>query len=391
MKKVGIISYWDSLSNYGQILQGSALQHVLKEFGYYPETIKYVLDNKEDKKTLPEKVHDWIKDDISLSHRIKRKVQGFSKNDNLIHEIYDSDHFLRERKFPTFKEKYLNLSQSEYKHLPELKEYSSDFHGFITGSDQVWHKTGGSERKRIFLLDFLSEKCKRISYAASFGRDKIINKKEFKLFQECLSKFDKVSVREDSGIKLCKDLGRNDVELMPDPAILLNKRDWINLLNLKTEKASGSKSVFCYSLTSNDERVHAILEDLKANGYTVNYVCSDSVVDELSNIEPTIQEWIEGICNADFVVTTSFHGTLFSLILNTPFISVGKKNNIAEGSNRRFYSILKQLNMLDHLVNEYNSETLNKLMAKSINWKVVNDHFSDLRRIGRDYITKNLS
>ncbi|TKD65549.1 polysaccharide pyruvyl transferase family protein [Flavobacterium sp. ASW18X] len=383
-QKIGIISYWDSLINYGQILQGTALQYILKGMGYEVETIKYVLDNREDKKTLPEKVHDWIYDDISISTRIKNRITPKKKIDDKSN-LLSLEYFREERKFDSFKSNYLNLSEQEFKTLRELEEYAKSFYAFITGSDQVWHKTGGLERKRIFLLDFLSKDTKRISYAASFGRDDIINKKEVITFKECFKKFDALSVREDSGLKLCKKIGADNALLMPDPAILLSKQDWIQYLSLNVNEAN-KKTVFCYSLKSKDHRVHQILDYLESKGYQIHYACSDLLKDERANTEPTIEEWLEHIINADIVVTTSFHGTLFSLLMNTPFISVGKPNPLSEGSNRRFYSILKELNLLNRLTNRFDALEIEDIINAQVNWTSVNNKFGELRLKGKKFL-----
>lgn len=386
-KKVGIISYWDTQSNYGQILQGVALQYILKFLGYNPVTIRYILPTeKPNKVSILHKIKKLIKDDISIFERIKSRLNQLQNKK--CQPIYNSN--LSVRKFNEFKQKYLKLSIDEYHSIEQFKTIVPQFYAFITGSDQVWHEAGGYERKQIFLLDFLSTPVKRLSYAASFGRDKIIDKNEIKLFRECLAKFDGVSVREQSGLTLCKYLQCNKAVKVPDPTLLLTKEEWLSYLNINIEQKKSEKKVFFYSLKANDPRIHDLINFFQEKEYTILYVCSDTILDKSANIEPTIEEWLKLIATADFVVTNSFHGTIFSLNFNVPVISIGNRRALHKGQNQRMYSIMKELGLLKFFINEINTDEITQLLSIPINWCEVNNYINNEKKTGLFYLQNHL-
>lgn len=389
-KKIGIISYWDSKSNYGQILQGVALQYALKSLGFYPITMKYIISSTPEHKSIYQHVKRIFHDDISLLDHIKRRIASIFQRKGK-KETLNFD----QRQFDIFKQQYLNLSKTEYTSLDELVSESTNdanqFYAFISGSDQVWHESGNNEKKRVFLLDFVPPTIKRLSYAASFGRDKITDAEEINLFKSCLSKFNAVSVREETGVTICKMLHRNDAIKVVDPTLLLDQMQWKSFLSLKEETKSNNKKAFIYSLEANNPIIHKLITYFEKNNYIINYVCSASVPDNKTNCEATIEEWLELIDSANIVITNSFHGTIFSLNFNTPVISIGKVYSLQEKQNQRIYSIMKELNLLDFFINQpYCDSKIEELLSKSINWDAVNSYFKKEKIKGISFLKQNL-
>ena len=390
IKKIGIISYWDSKSNYGQILQGVALQYILKSLGFYPVTMKYIISYIPEHKSFCQHVKRIIHDDVSLLNHIKRRlISIFRKREKLKSLDFN------QRQFNLFKQKYLNLSNTEYTSLDqlatELTNKPNQFYAFISGSDQVWHEAGNIERKKVFLLDFVPPTIKRLSYAASFGRDKITDKEEINLFKNYLSKFNAVSVREDTGITICKMLNRKDAIKVVDPTFLLDQTQWKSFLSLKGGVNNNNKKAFIYSLEANNPIIHKLITYLEKHSYIINYVCSDSILDKKANCEATIEEWLEYIDSSNIVVTNSFHGTIFSLNFNTPVLSIGKPYPLNEKQNQRIYSIMKEINLLDYFINTpCDDDKIEKLLSNTINWNKVN-HYLDQEKIkGISFLEKNL-
>lgn len=386
-KKIGIISYWDSKSNYGQILQGVALQYVLKSLGFYPITMKYIISPIPEHISLLQRLKKISHDDISLFNHIKRKILSILRKKKTIKPLN-----FEARQFNLFKQKYLNLSNTEFESLDQLAtESTNKFYAFICGSDQVWHESGNNERKRVFLLDFVPHTIKKLSYAASFGRDKITDKKEFDIFSQCLSKFNAVSVREDTGIAICKMLNRNDAIKVVDPTLLLDQTQWYSFLSLKGKRKHTNKRAFIYSLEANNPIIHKLINYLEKNNYKIDYVCSASIPDKKTNCEATIEEWLELIASANIVITNSFHGTIFSLNFNTPVISIGKAYSLQEKQNQRIYSIMKEVNLLDFFINQpYSDNKIEALLSKSINWDRVNSYLKEERIKGISFLQQNL-
>lgn len=390
IKKIGIISYWDSKSNYGQILQGVALQYVLKSLGFYPITMKYIMSYASERKPLHQHIKRIFYDDISLLNHIKRRLASIFRKKKKLESLN-----FEQRQFDLFKQKYLNLSKREYTSLNQLAIESTNkenqFYAFISGSDQVWHEAGNIERKKVFLLDFVPSTIKKLSYAASFGRDKITDEEEIKLFRNCLSKFDAVSVREDTGVTLCKMLNRNDAVKVVDPTFLLDQAQWRSFLSLKEKTSSNRKKAFIYSLEANNPIIHKLINYLEKNNYIIYYVCSDSILDKKANCEATIKEWLEFIDSSNIVVTNSFHGTIFALNFNTPVISIGKPYSLKEKQNQRIYSIMKELELLDFFINTpCDNSKIEKILSSTIDWNKVNKFLIQERIKGISFLKQNL-
>lgn len=387
-KKIGIISYWDSLSNYGQILQGVALQYILRHLGYNPVTIKYILPQETDKISIFERIKKVVQDDVSILKHIQRKIKHIFNRRNI---EYDLNCNIPKRKFIDFKQKYLHLTENKYTTIQQIATIAPDFYAFITGSDQVWHEAGNYERMRVFLLDFTSSTVRRLSYAASFGRDRISDKAECLLFQKCLAKFDGVSVRENTGVNICRLLQRPDAIKMPDPTLLLTKEEWFSYLHLNTNNDKIPPKAFFYSLKAYDQRIHSLIRYFETKGYEINYVCSDTIIDKSANKEATIEEWLQLIATSNIVITNSFHGTIFSLNFNTPVISIGNKDySLEKGSNQRMYSIMKELNLSDFFINDVDTIKTEKIVAAKINWETINQYIELEREKGIAFLKTKL-
>lgn len=141
----------------------------------------------------------------STSSKIYRLLSGKTSLKRYLKRFYYKTERDINRGFDDFKKEYMSFSENQYPSLNSLITNYPQADIYITGSDQVWGEWGSENKKRIFLLDFLPDTIKRISYAASFGRNSL-NDSEFELFKNALSKFNAISVREKSGIDICNKL-----------------------------------------------------------------------------------------------------------------------------------------------------------------------------------------
>lgn len=368
-RKIGIISYWNSLSNYGQILQAVAMQQILKQYGYEAFHIRYDVSKAEIiNRSLYEKVLLFFNRDVSLFSRIKNRIIniGSPPSKKINREFSD-------RHFDEFKNKYLNFSSEIYQDIEGLN--TEEIHKckyLVVGSDQVWHAASGPKRRKFFLAEFASDSQIRVSYAASFGRDRIILQSEKNEYIQALKKFRLISVREQSACELCNSLGI-DAKLVLDPTLLLTSKDWLDLFNIKTRKKK-TKHVFVYTLTANSPVIHQVLKYLISDGYSYTYVCSNEKgYDYYENSNATIEDWIAEISSASLVLTDSYHGTIFSVNFNTPFISIGKRDQKKNrGSNQRMYSYLKNKYVLDRFFCKYNESKIKDVLTKTIDWEKIN-------------------
>lgn len=311
--------------NYGGILQNYALQETLRRLGHEPLTIN-----------VPVKAvcggANW-KDYVKVARNLILKWQG----------VYSAP-FLNPHTFAV-KERELSFPQREFidKHIskvdclvpfmPELeKEYPADL--WIVGSDQVWRPWCSPNIENYF-FNFLSDKTKRIAYAASFGTDQWeISEELTPKVRELVSRFTAVSVRENSGVELCKrHLGIEATHVL-DPTMLLQAEDYLSLTS-DNDYPKG-KYIATYVLDTSREKNGMIEIESKRNNMPVVKV-GTMHKDQFDSIE----SWLASIAHAEYVITDSFHGTVFSLIFRRP---VKVLSNNTRG-NARLQSLFDMLQL----------------------------------------------
>lgn len=331
--KIGIVTYWKSSNNYGEQLQNYALQEYLRRLGHEPFLIRY----------------DYEKDTIYGSKPLyirllracnpKRLYRYFkSRKDNSDRAKDAANH---PRGFEMFRDEHLSMSRV-YESIDDLQNDPPKAQIYITGSDQVWNSFGGKlsemeHRLRAFMLGFGPDNVLRISYAASWGRSSLPADEE-QVVSPLISALDAVSVREESGIDLCRSLGRHDAIVAPDPVILFNADDYRKLYGVKSSVKPSGKYLFLYYLNHDSEfDKKAVFDWAKNEGLEIVYV-TDDWHDDYKRSFPTVWEWIDLIDNAECVVTNSFHCSLLSLIFEKKF-----------GVIRRFGEHAGMNTRIDHL------------------------------------------
>lgn len=351
--KIGVITYWWSDDNYGQILQAYALQAYLKAKGHDVFLIKYKEKPIVEKKSFLSKV-------LSLNiEKVKKKI-------HLRKVAYIKKKYPRH--FGSFKAQYLKFSKAEYDSYASLLANPPEADMYICGSDQVWNS---SFRKPIepYLLDFGDAKVKRISYAASFGMTKLsdIDKE---IFNKCLANFDGISVRERTGVQICNDLGYRDVKWVSDPTLLLNRNEWLRIADFSMSGKTDKMKVLVYTLNKTIADKDKIIQDLKNRPNTdVRHITANN--DISGDTYPSINQWIGLISESDFIVTNSFHGMVFCIIFNKRFVVLPTTASF-EGMNDRIESLLYRCKLEDHILKEFDQELIEILLKKNIDWQTVN-------------------
>lgn len=330
-------------TNYGGILQAYALQTVLQRRGH-----EVVIINRE-YQDYPSIKLLCLRVGAILKSIIRRYILG--KKEYIIMNPFSSlfrtkwDGYIVQ---PFVKKKV--CQSPEIRNSESMRRYfaKEKFDCYIVGSDQVWRSCYSPCITDFFLKSVPDDSSAlRIAYAASFGTDQW----EMTSFEteECahLAKiFDAISVREESGVSLCKQhLGVDAVHLL-DPTLLLDVEDYIKLFNESgVPKSSGN--LFCYVLDKNPV-VDNIINILEEDGFTPLYANLDTTptTENPRPVQLTIEEWLRGFYDADFVVTDSFHACVFSILFRKPFVVYG---NIGRGLSR-INSLLKIFTMEGRLV-----------------------------------------
>lgn len=376
--KIGIITH-PLHTNYGGLLQNYALQQVLTKLGHEAFTI-----NKRHHdiytQTWPKRAKWRIKQIIK--YLIGRKYQPTYKGLQIIRN--ECNKFINRNIHTT--PPY--LTQEELYNIIE----DHRFNCYIAGSDQVWRPDYAENIYNDF-LDFCQHQqgIKRIAYAASFGVDSWeFDEEQTKECSRLAKLFDAISVREESGLALCKKhLGVDAVHLL-DPTMLLEKEEYIKLANDASEQKSEG-NLFCYILDNNHRIEKAIKEietKLSLHSFQVKAKNTSQTLKRGEDIKdyiiPSPTKWLRAFMDAKMVFTDSFHGCVFSIIFNKPFWVIGNK----ERGNARFDSLLKIFNLQNRMIG---IEDIDKTdLTLPIDWEKVNTIKKEWQEKSFNFLKNNL-
>ena len=364
-------------TNYGGVLQAYALQTVLERMGH-----KVVVFDTSNKYSLPPL---W-KLPISLAKRLLLKCMG--RIDRIFIERYNN------RVQPVIT-KEIQLFVDSKIHRKIISKFSrikaNEFDAIVVGSDQVWRSdyflSWNCQSIENAYLSFAKKwSINRIAYATSFGLDSWgYNEKQTEQCRQLLKKFDAVSVREDSAVKLCKQYFDVDALHVLDPTMLLDANDYIMLFEQKqTPKSKGTLLNYVLDETEEIRKIINLIASKKSMvPFAVNNPYAGDDTKPLGQrIKSSIETWLRGFYDADFVITDSFHACVFSIIFKKQFVVVGNKKR----GMSRFESLLKMFDLEDRLVDE--KIDLEKL--KLIDFQEVYRKFDALKHKSMTFLYQNL-
>lgn len=340
-------------TNYGGILQAYALQTVLETMGHEVKVISRNINYK-----LPL----W-KTPFVYSKRIIKNILGH-KTPLFYEQKLIKEHPIIRQNTDRFIQQYIHtLNVDNYTDLRE-----EDFDAIVVGSDQVWRPKYFGRIEDAYLNFAKTWNIKRIAYAASFGTDQWeYTVRKTKKCSKLVKQFDAVSVREISGIDLCRDYFGINVENVLDPTMLLSKDDYIQLFNIsKTPKSNGN--LLSYILDETSEKQLLIGKVAEKNGlipFRVNSKVENMSARLEERIQPPVEQWIRGFYDAEFIVTDSFHACVFAIIFNKPFLVVGNQKR----GLSRILSLLTMFKLEDRMINSFDNDYICK---KKIEWETVN-------------------
>lgn len=346
MKKIGIITF-HSAHNYGAVLQAYALQSKLED-----ATIINYRNNDIEKHY---KVFNLYK-----GKNIIKIIKSFCAN-----IVFYKRNKKRYNKFEMFLKKNIKMTK-EYFNEEELKNNPPKFDIYITGSDQVWNYEITNGIKDSYTLNFGDNKIKRISYAASIG-NAFLKKELKKEYRKKISKIDYISVREEKAKDILIDSGiKKDISVVLDPTLLLTGNEWNNkILNMQNEK---EKYILAYVVEPNEEYYKIVNYLSQITGLKVIHF--EKRGNKYKNVLRSAYtdgplEFVNLIKNAEYVIATSFHATVFSIIFNKKFWIIPHKK-----TGSRVTNLLKKLNINDRTV-ENLTEFKYIEIEKKINYKEV--------------------
>ena len=337
--KIGIITIHKSEVNYGASLQCYALWKYINNLGYDCEVIDLLRPCHSQYKRSRLFIEKGGK--ISLKRRLKAWLYDLMDNFGSKHDI----DLIKQEKFRLFN-KGITYSKT-YCSVDDLYEASLSYNVYISGSDQVWNPRMPFINEPYFLT-FTSADVRKVSYASSFGIDSLPIDIQAK-YRKWLNRYDLISTREESGANIIKSLIGVKPRVVLDPVFLLSFEDWQKEM-IKPEGLKQEQYVFLYMLNYDEtlaEEAHKIAE---SRGLPVFMVLSENRIiysrhaKQINEVGP--KEWLWLLSHASIVVTSSFHGTAFSLIFNKVFVVFLKEG---KSTNTRITNLLVPFGLSNHI------------------------------------------
>ncbi len=333
MKKIGIITFHAS-HNCGSMMQAYALQKTLQKMNVENEIIDFQSFGQRDMYAVVHTKKEWknfIKNMLTLPYRKKLKEQWNS--------------------YEQYKKRIFKLSEKQYSTTEQLVTTNNLYSSFISGADQIWNITI-RDYDDAYFLSFVDDNKKKNSYAPSFGAKRIEENTDNKRkYIDFLNDYNNLSIREKNGKKWIKELTGRDAKLVLDPTLLLQENDYLEIME---EVSVPNNYIFYYSPKYNNKIDKLVKQIAKKYGKKVivwnateYYVKRESkngfILPE--KINPGVYLYL--IKHADLVITTSFHGSIFSTIYRKKFWTI--KNGAMFSTDDRVITLLQQIGFEDKL------------------------------------------
>lgn len=382
-KKIAVVScFW--VKNYGSVLQAYATQYKLTQLGFKNETINYDCTLKGVNKIIfrincLRLKSMWIAKYESIKKRIKLKNINFANNIQIRYKCFDK-----------FICKNIHLTH-KYSNITDIKPDCYSYSAFLVGSDQLWLPL--NVLINYYTLNFVPKAVNKVSYATSFGVNKIPKFLENK-YKYFLKNINHISVRELAGKKIIKDLINIDVPIVCDPTLMLDAKDWMTIQ--KKEAIINEPYIFCYFLGKNS--VHRIFAEkfkkfthfkIVALIHLDDYVKYDENYADITPYDIDPGDFINLIRNAQYILTDSFHGTIFSIIYHKNFYIFNRFSDKQKYStNSRIDSLLALTRLESRRL--LGNEEPNTLINNSINYSTVDSELSKLKKVTENFLKQSL-
>ena len=345
MKKVAIITLFEN--NFGNKLQNYALQQILKEMNCDVRTVivnnglrLHRIENKQDflSKFNPKYIAKVISSRFKNKYPYKNQRDGVRKSIRLNRTSIPRK--LEQRRKDAFRKNALqNIMIDEEPFVQNGENQVDDYDAYICGSDQIWNPSYTSTSSAYF-LQFAPEH-KRIAFAPSFGVSSIPSEL-YPLYKKWLNGIPYLSVREQRGAEIIKEITGREVPILPDPTLCLSKESWSDF-ERKPDYIKCETYVLTYFLGNETNKYRRFIEHYAAGKKIINLL--DLRDPEYFATDPAEFVWL--IHHAKAVFTDSFHGTVFSLIFHTPFIVFERIESGGMGMSSRIETLLKIFSMDD--------------------------------------------
>ncbi len=342
------IMTWHTYENYGTALQASALFKVIQSMGYAPALVDYLPKGSIPKTIKAEQV---LKEVVTT---VKKKLNhAFSSN-------YSSEE--RSKLFIDYWENRVAYT-TKCASYPELHDLNSTYSAFVCGSDQIWSPLCYDSK---YFLDFVENPGKMVAYAPSLGSSQIDNPYVREQMKRAISRFEKLSVREEQGADIIKELTGKTAKVVLDPTLLLTSEQWDSYAETQnTLKLKQDQYILCYFLGQDKKYlkyVERLSKKLDVPYYVIPTKKHQKIAENAFPFEIGPCEFVALIKNAAYVCTDSFHGIAFAINYNVPFTAFKRfKDNDPQNQNSRVFNILSMTG-LEKRMEDYRREPTDSII-----------------------------
>lgn len=342
-------------NNYGGILQNYALQTLLERRGHTVTTLNYPV--------LGGYYGSHLRHALSICKRVIHKFTGHPEVVWIDLATESSKQVELAHLQKVFLDKYLHLHAIQSPITWEqVESIHSPFDCFVVGSDQVWRPRYNAGHLANLFLDFAEGKdVKRIAYAASLGTDVWeYDALQTVQYAALAQQFDAISVRETSGVTLCKNYLGVEATHVLDPTLMLNAEDYLSLCSGNEHPQGDYIAVYTLDYTKEKRALfNKVSSQLNTPLHFIGRFTKKGY--------PSIESWLEGIAHAKYVITDSFHGTVFSTIFQKQFVTLGNDTR----GNSRFSSLFATLGIAEERQCD-NATTIVHLLQEGIDYNNIN-------------------
>ena len=368
-------------ANYGGMLQAYATTAILEDMGLQYELIQY-----EKHRTPVEiiKAMPRLLNSVLLNDKYESLLQKLGEK---LHPEFATKNIARKACFAAFCEERFTKLSPVFKGYPALCEGAQRYDAVITGSDQLWSPAGLPTN--YYNLMFVPDEIRKVSFASSFGVSNIpwYQKKRTKEF---LNRIPYVSMRENRGAQIVKDLTGRDVPVLMDPVFYFNKQDWEKLIPY--ESNDWGQYIFCYFLGNNPEHRKAARRLSEETGLKIvtlrhldRYVPEDETFGDIAPYDVDPAKFLNILRNAAYVCTDSFHGSVFSIIHEKKFMVFNRYSSQSVTSkNSRIDSLCQNLGISDRRYS--GMDDIRKKMESDIQYDAIQKRLSEERSRTKQYL-----
>ena len=385
----GVVIMHPNHNNYGTALQGLATVRTIQSLGYLFRIIRYTKQRSiwSIIKTLPGYLRSGALDSLKRRKRNKKMRTKYSE--------YVENIKIRTDKCNAFKKKYFEPLCDYYKGWEALTEGSKNYDIVFVGSDQVWSPL--SLYAGFYNLLFVDSSIPQFSYSSSFGKSFIMNHQK-KGVTKFLNKMDAIGVREVRGAEIVKELTGRDATVVADPTLLLDKEEWEQLIYESKAKID-EPYILCYMLGPRKDNREAVTNLGKLLGMKVVtfnhmdwYEPADENFGDINNYNSDCLDFIKLLSEAEYVVTDSFHCSVFSILFHKKFLTFYRLNPTdKKSSHSRIESLLGLMGIEKHAAKDISDlDILFSTIKEDINWKCVDKELNKLRKISMDFLCNAL-